>query len=313
MTAELRQLRAFVAVAEELSFRRAGERLRIAQPALTRAVRALEAVLGARLFERTTRRVELTEVGAAFLPEARLAVEHAERAVAVARDVAAGTRGRLNVAYTHASISGPVPELVTRFRAAHPQVRVTLQDMWTDRQAVALVERSIDVGFAMPAVIRPQFEYRVVKAEPWVAVLPEDHPLARAPTLELQALRHEPFIFGTWDRWRHFREMINEMCVTHAGFVPRVAQEESEVHVILGLVAARVGVTIYPECIRNNHRLGLAIRPLAGPLPSVQTLAVWHRDDRSEVVAGFVRIIETMIGARPGAEAAARARAGGPC
>lgn len=306
MTAELRHLRAFVAVADELGFRRAAERLRIAQPALTRAVRALEENLGLKLLERTTRRVSLTDAGATFLPEARLAVVHADRAVAVAREVAGGRRGRLDVAYTHASISGAVPAIVTRFRTSNPHVRVTLQEMWTDRQAVALLERRVDVGFAMPAVIRPQLDHRCVKEEPWVAILPEDHRLAGQTTLDLRELRHEPFVLGTWDRWRHFREMIDEMCQTHAGFVPNVVQEETETHVILGLVAAQVGITVYPECIRNYHRLGLAIRPLTGPLPNVRTLAAWHRDNTSEVVASFVRIIDAALTQRSVAALSAR-------
>jgi DNA-binding transcriptional LysR family regulator len=278
-------------VADELSFRRAAERVGIAQPALSRQVRALEQRLGLPLFVRTTRRVELTAAGRVFLEEARRSHAHADRAVAFAREVAAGRRGHLAVAYTHASISGPLPEIVTAFRRRFPDVRLVLQEMWTDWQAKALLEGAVDIGFAMPAVLRPDLEHIEVNAEPWVVVAREDHPLAQCDELPIGRLREEPFILGTMDRWRHFREMINEMAMVSGGFVPRVAHEESEIHAILGLVAAGVGITIYPECIRNYHRIGLAVLPLGDDLPPVRTLAAWRADNGSEALRHFVSII----------------------
>jgi len=291
---ELRTLRAFVAVAELLSFRRAAERLNIAQPAVTRAVRQLEEEVGVSLLQRTTRRVELTEAGAAFLAEARLSLAHAEQAMAFAQDAAHGKRGRLKVAYTHASISGPVPEIVTRFRNRYPSVRVVLQEMWSDQQAVALENGDIDIGFGMPAAIRPSLDYRVINSEPFVAVLPHDHELTVKPVLGIADLRDQTFVMGTWDRWRHFRELLNSMCLRYGGFLPNVVQEEAETHVILGLVAAHVGVTLYPECISNYHRWGVTIRPFVEEMPECETVAVWPRGNRSEQLRNFVGIIERM-------------------
>jgi DNA-binding transcriptional LysR family regulator len=295
VTDEFHYLRAFVAVAEDLSFRRAAERMNVAQPALTRAVRTLEQHLGCQLLRRTTRRVDLTQAGSVFLAEARLAIAHADKAVAFAREAAKGKRGHLSVAYTYSSISGLVPEIVTKFRLLNPDATLTLQEMWSGQQASALMERRVDVGFAMPAVIRPEFNHRTIKREPFVAVLPENHALAKKQELELKDLRDEPFVMGAWETWRHYREMINEMCVSIADFVPNVVQEEIESHVILGLVAAHVGVTIYPECIRNYHRFGIAIRPFVGSLPLVETIAAWHKENESEIVRNFVRTIDEII------------------
>ena len=294
MTLELRTLRAFVAVAEQLNFRRAAQHLNIAQPAVTRAVRQLEDAVGVSLLRRTTRRVELTEAGSAFVAEARLALAHAEQAMVFAQDAAHGKRGQLKVAYTHASISGPVPEIVTRYRNRYPSVRLTLQELWSDQQAVALENGDIDIGFGMPAAIRPSLDYLIINSEPFVAVLPHDHALAAKPVLSIAELRDQTFVMGNWDRWRHFREIINNMCLRHGGFLPNVVQEEAETHVILGLIAAHVGVTLYPECISNYHRWGVAIRPFAEEMPQCETVAVWPRESNSEQLRNFVAIIKRM-------------------
>jgi DNA-binding transcriptional LysR family regulator len=296
MRLEPARLRPFVAVAEELSFRRAAERLNIAQPALSRAIQALERQVGCPLFRRTSRRVELTEAGRVMLDTARQALDLSDAALRRAREAANGRRGHLSLAYTHASISGPLPEIVTAFRRAEPDVQLDMQEMWTDRQALALLERRIDVGFAMPAVLRREFAVIEVKAEPWVVVTREDHPLARQPEVPVAALRDEAFIMGTVDRWRHFREMIAEMTFTAAGFVPNIVHEETEIHAILGLVASGAGITIYPECIRSYHRIGLAIRPVTGNLPPVRTLCAWRRDNPSPTLRRFVALVHRHLG-----------------
>jgi DNA-binding transcriptional LysR family regulator len=295
MSMEPARLRTFVAVAEELNFRRAAERLNIAQPALSRAIRKLEDEVGCPLLLRTTRRVELTEAGRVMLETAREAVNQADAALRSARDAASGQRTKLTLAYTHASISGPLPQIVTAFRLAEPQVRLDMQELWTDGQALALLERRVDVGFAMPPMLRKEFDFIEVKTEPWVVVMREDHPLAEQAHVHLEALREERFVVGTIDRWRHFREMIAEVTLTAGGFVPRISQEEREIHAILGLVASGAGITLYPDCIRSYHRIGLAVRPIAGDLPPVRTLCAWRRDNPSPALRRFVAKVHAHL------------------
>lgn len=294
---ELRHLRCFVAVAEELSFRRAAERLSVAQPALSRTIRDLESLLGFSLLARTTRRTELTAAGEVFLVEARLTVAHAGKAVAFAAEAARGNRGYLTVAYTFNSISGLVPEIVTRFRARHPDVIVHLQEMYTDQQVVALSEHRIDVGFAMPALLRPAFRHLMIMKEPFVVAVPEHHPLAGHTEIELSELRDEPFVMGSWERWRHYREMVNEICITQAGFVPSVVQEEADTQTIFGLIAAGVGVSLLPNCVRNYHRRGLVIRPLREELPLIETVAAWHADNVTPISRNFIEIVRNVVAA----------------
>ncbi len=290
MNIELHHLRYFVAVAEDLHFRRAAERLHIAQPALSRAIKWLESELGAVLLLRTTRNVVLTEAGRIFLHETRLALAQIERGQDLARSAAAGEAGRLSVAYMDFAINGPLPAILNSFRSSHPGVTIDLAHIWTERQREAIVAGDIDIGFLIGPFTAPGIDSLKILAERFVAVLPEDHPLAGKRRFGLAELRDEPFILGASAYWGPYRRLVDELCLG-AGFTPRVVQEAHNSDGIFGLVAAGMGVSIYVEGARNFALRGCTVRPFKDLDASIETTAVWRTDNPSPVIANFIAAV----------------------
>ena len=297
MSIELRHLHAFVEVADTLHFRRAAERLHLAQPALSRAIRQLEDRVGAPLLERSTRSVSLTPAGAALLPEARATLRCAERALGRARAAAAGHLGQLAVTYMDFAINGALPRILARFRRRHPGIRVSLRHLWTEGQREALLRGEVDVGFLIGPFTAPGVASRVVQREHLCVVLPEDHGLARRRRIPVAVLRDEPFVLGNPEAWAPFRHLVDRVC-QGAGFSPRVVQEAFNSDGILGLVAAGLGVTLYPEGARSRQREGVVVRPLDDTSARVDTLAAWRSDDDSLALARFLESVRE--GAAPG-------------
>ena len=281
MNIELHHLRYFVAVAEDLHFRRAAERLHIAQPALSRAIKWLESELDATLLLRTTRNVALTEAGRIYLHETRQAL---------AQSAAVGEAGRLSVAYMDFAINGPLPAILNAFRTSHPGVTVDLAHMWTERQREAIVAGDIDIGFLIGPFAAPGIESLTVLSERFVAVLPETHALATRRRISLADLRDEPFILGASQFWGPYRRLVDELCLG-AGFTPRVVQEAHNSDGIFGLVAAGMGVSIYVEGARNFSLRGCTVRPFKSLDARIETTAVWRADNPSPVIANFVAAI----------------------
>ncbi len=251
---ELRHLRYFVAVAEELNFTRAAERLFIAQPPLSTQIRALEQELEVQLFERDKRRVYLTQAGRHFLDRAREILAAVESARGEARSAASGTIGKLALGYTASSmLSVALPSAIRAFRQAHPLVSLALHEMTSLDQLDGVHARALDVGILRrPDVIVPG---GVVIEEwyqaPLVAAVPAAHPLGRAP-IRIEDLRDQPLILyprhaGIGLYWK-----VQELCA-RAGFRPNMVQEARDASTIIGLVAAGVGIALVPsdtECIR---------------------------------------------------------------
>ena len=294
MNIELRHLRAFVSVAEELQFRRAAERLHIGQPALSRTIQWLEQEIGTPLFRRTTRNVDLTEAGHAFLGEARHALQVIDRGAVQARRAAEGAIGHLTVAYMDFAILGPLPGILEQFRRRHPGVTVDLTHMPTSRQRSAIAEGAIDIGFLIGPFQAKGFSALTVNRERHLAVLPRRHRLAGKPEIALPDLSEEPFVLGSTDFWRAYRAIVGDLCLA-AGFQPRIVQEASTSDGIFGLVGARMGVTLYPECARTVRRPGLTLRPLTGIRSRVPTVAVWRKTIDKPVVSRFVEVLRDAI------------------
>ena len=286
MSIELRHLRYFTVVAEELHFHRAAERLNIAQPALSRAIRSLEGDLGCALLTRTTRRVSLTDAGRVFVKEARAALHQVDVATALARDAADGKIGHLSIGYMDFAINGPLPRILSEFRVENPGIGAELTHLWTERQRTALVTGEIDVGFMIGPFDAAGITTSVVARENLVAVLPEHHPLAARDTLHLEDLRTEPFVLGSQDTWGPFRRLIGELCLD-AGFVPDVVQESHSSDGIFGLVAAGMGVTLYVETARHLSLRGSVSRPLTPSIAQIETVAAWRSDSTSAAVHRF--------------------------
>src|SRR5687768_4355925 len=191
---ELRHLRYFVAVAEELHFGRAAVRLHIAQPPLSMQIKQLEGELGFRLFQRTNRKVEITQAGALFLDDVRELLAELDRSVASAKRVARGESGWLGIGFVGSATYAVLPAALQRFRKDHPDVELVLRELVTAKQAQALREGRIHVGLARPAIDEEGIDSEVILHEPLVAALPDSHRLARKAGIRVEDLAAEPFI-----------------------------------------------------------------------------------------------------------------------
>lgn len=261
-----RQLQQFVAVAEELSFRRAAQRLHMAQPPLTQAIQRLERSLGLELFARSHGGVQLSAAGQAFLAEARRALAQIDRAVAAARSAAAGTRGRLRLAFVPSAGLGIVPQIVAAFRNLHPEVELELRGETTTMQLESLRTDRIDAGILVPP-LRDAGDVRItpLAIERLVAALPAGHPLAVRERIHLAQLADEPFVLFPLVQGPAFLNAILVAC-QRAGFFPRVVAESPQLQMLLTLIACGMGVSLVPAAMRavrfeNVHYAELTDRP----------------------------------------------------
>jgi DNA-binding transcriptional LysR family regulator len=284
---ELRQLRYFVAVAEELHFRRAAARLHMSQPPLSQQIQQLEAEMGLRLLTRSRRRVELTPAGQAFLRDARTLLSELDGAVATARRIAAGQTGRLRINFVGSALLATVPELVQRFRGAHPLVEVELHERSTVDQLRAIKSGAVDVGLIRPPV-EPDAELsvEVVLRERTVAALPAEHPLASMKRNPLRRLASEPLVLFPRDQAPGFHDLLISS-LAGTGVTPRVVQYAPEMLTIIGLVAAGIGVSLVPASVQGLALDGVAYRPVAGG-PAADLAAVTRAGDESPLVRAFV-------------------------
>ncbi len=284
---ELRQLRYFIAVAEELHFRRAAERLHMSQPPLSQQIRALEDELGFTLLTRTRRRVELTPAGEAFLRDARALLSELDGAVATARRIDAGQTGRLRVGFVGSALLSIVPGTVERFRASRPGVAIELRERSTVDQLRAVAAGVVDVGLVRPPIeddgpLRAQ----TVLRERTVAALPAAHPLASLSRVPLRRLAAEPQVMFPRDQAPGFHDLlIAALAGTGAG--PRVIQYAPEMLTIIGLVAAGTGVSLVPASVSRLALDGVTYRPVTGA-PHSELVAITRAGDDSALVRAFV-------------------------
>ncbi len=293
---ELRQLRYFVAVAEELHFRRAAERLHISQPPLSQQIRALEDELGFALLERTRRRVSLTPAGEAFLRDARALLGELEGAVATARRIDAGQTGRLRINFVGSALFSIIPPTIERFRAARPGVEIELHERPTVDQIRAVRAGTSDVGLVRPPIEDDgELRAQTVLRERTVAALPAGHALASLSRVPLRRLAAEPLVLFPRDQAPGFHDLVIDS-LAGAGAVPRVIQYAPEMLTIIGLVAAGVGVSLVPASVRRLALDGVTYRPVAGA-PLSELVAITRVGDDSALVRAFV---SEMTAARPG-------------
>jgi DNA-binding transcriptional LysR family regulator len=304
---ELRQLRYFVAVAEELHFGRAAQRLHIVQPALSQQVQRLEAALGVRLLERTKRRVELTEAGRAFLVEARRTLAGAAEAARAARRAAAGAIGRLRVGYVDLATYQVLPAVVRAYRERCPDVELVLVELHREPQREALARGDLDVGFFSLRAGDGEFEGHLLIEEPLAIVLPAGHAAAKAGEIRLGDLSAEPWILFPRELRTEYVELVLRACAA-AGFSPRVVQEAAQLHTIAALVSAGLGVSMLPLSVAAIPRAGVAHRSVAGAAAHLPLSVVWRRDDVSSAAAQFCAIAAKAFGAADHADTRPRHR-----
>ena len=273
---ELDDIQAFVAVAEERSFRRAARRLALDQSAISRRVQALERRIGVPLLLRTTRAVALTPAGEAFFSENRDLLRMLGRAVQAAQQAAAGERGRLAIGYMSFAATGAMPRAVRAFRARHPDVGIGLTYMDTQAQQTALARGVLDLGFLIGPVAAEGFSTLPLVEEELVALLPARHRLARRrapPTL--RELAEAGLILGAAAEWDAFRALLAGSFAAQ-GLPLAPVLEPSTAPGILGLVAAGLGASIYPRGDPMLGMAGIAMRPIADPPPPIATVLAWH-------------------------------------
>jgi len=283
---ELRQLRYFVAVAEELHFRRAAERLHMSQPPLSHQIRLLEEELGCELLARTRRRVEMTPAGVAFLRDARAVLADLDRAAHNARRIHEGQTGTLRVSFAGSALLSLVPRVVQRLSATHPAIDIELHERSTSDQIRALAAGATDLGLAPLPVGDADVEIEVLVREPTVAAVPASHPLARARELTLGLLAEYPFVLFPREQAPGYHDLLMTS-VTSAGTPPRVIQQASETQTIIGLVAAGVGVSLVPASVQQLALDGVAYRPVSGA-PDTELAALTRPGDRTGLIAAFL-------------------------
>lgn len=277
MTIELRHLRAFHAVADELSFRRAADRLGLAQPALSRTIRGLEEALDVRLFERSTRVVGLTEAGRAFRRRTAGVLTDLAEAVRFVARVQSGAAGELRVGYNDHAINGLLPLIVRRFRAAWPDVEVSLIDATSPAMVEMVLDGKLDMAFHHGPMPHRDLQQLLVRNERLICALPAAHRLADEPEISVPALAGESFIMGSWESWKVFHTVLKDFCRGY-GVELKIIQEAVHSDGILGLVAAGLGISLYVDSEWIHAIRGVVVRPLKEQPPRIETLMSWRRD-----------------------------------
>jgi DNA-binding transcriptional LysR family regulator len=289
---DLSHLRCFVAVAEELHFGRAAQRLNMTQPPLSRQIQVLERILDVTLLERTSRMVQLTRAGASFLPEAQRILRQTDLAVAIARRVDSGKIGTLRIGFTAATVYSFLPSLVTACQIQLPEIGLVLNEMVTKDQIEALLSGQLDIGLMRPPISRSELSSLKVLAEPLVAAVPVGHRLAEAETVAAEDLHGEPFIMYSSLDARYFHDVL----VSHfaeTGVLPRYVQHLVQIHSILALVRAGVGVTLAPASAAALRYEGVVFKPFKSASPKmIELYLVWRRDIDNPLVRHVVELAE---------------------
>ncbi len=291
---ELRHLRYFVAVAEDLSFTKAAAKLHLAQPSLTRQIRNLEEELGVRLLNRSKSQVALSEEGRSFLVDARRILALATESILAVQRLSRGELGQLNIAYMSNSDFELLPETLGAFRQAFPHIALNLFDMAPAEQLRALEARKIDLGFVglPPPTIPGHLQWESIARHRTVVVLPVTHPLARTPQVNLRALK-AMFFVGMSDKTHPgFRHWLSETC-QQAGFSPRILQDAELEPALMTFVAEGLGVSLAREHIKKLPHPGVAFRPLTPPVKSDYCIA-WNRDNDSRALQQYIEIVKGL-------------------
>ncbi|MCU0491302.1 MAG: LysR family transcriptional regulator [Chloroflexaceae bacterium] len=289
---ELRQLHYFATLAEELHFGRAAARLQLAQPALSQQIRNLEVELGVTLFQRTKRRVELTDAGAQVLADARALLAQASQLRETAARAGRGELGRLVLGCTGNTLSTVLPLLLRSFRSCYPGVDVVLHEACTEDQLDLLVRQQIQVGLLHPPLRHSEVSHAPIFSEPLLLALPHDHLLAAGALIEPQLLQQEPLILFPRNQGPALYDKVIRRC-QEAGFSPNVVHEATTPQTVLGLVAAGVGCAFVAASLQQNGWPDVTFRPLAWPPIMLETAVAW-RSSASPAVHMFCELAQAV-------------------
>ena len=283
----------FVVVAEELNFRRSAERLNIDQSALTRRIQKLEHVVQFSLFERTTREVSLTPAGRSFYEQNAKIVQTYEHSVAVAKRIAAGKTGLVRIGYMAFAATELVPDAVSRFRRSYPYVDVNLRYIRTQGQKLALAHDEIDLGYMIGPFEHSEFRSLSLRSDPLYVVTPRNHRFTRLREIRPEDLAGEDMILGDMVEWEAYRWKLTDM-FSSEGVSLKVSLEASNTLALLGLVAAGLGVTVYPESLLGFLGRNVEVRPIFHRDFRIETILVWKRSNRTKAVSHFVEVAKNL-------------------
>lgn len=286
---ELRHLRYFIAVAEELHFGRAARKLGITQPPLSLQIQRLEAELGIQLFERTNRRVQLTPAGKTLLEEGRHVVADFNSATDAARRTARGETGSLTVAFAASVMFLSLPRIIRRFRAQFPNVRLELRELPTGPQIIALRNGELDIGFLREPSRDAELTTETVMREGLLLALSKRHELASRKRLRLADVANEDFVLFPRDLAPGLYAHVLAVCA-EAGVHPRIVQTSRELYTTVSLVEAGLGVTIIPASVRQMGWRGVRYYPIGSPSASTRIDAAWRSDNKSPILPAFLDI-----------------------
>lgn len=298
---DLRHVRVFIAVAENLHFSRAAQALHIAQSAVSRAVRWMEQDLKVPLLTRNTRNVALTAEGALLLEECRQIAAQFDKSIKRTRSISAGLAGELDIGCNDFAFLGELPIIVQQFRERFPNIAIRLHEGQRSAQLDALSRGDLDVSFVIGPVTVGDLAGITSGSYPLTALIPNAHPLARRRNLRLNDLANEPFIFGSRLGWETYRGLIDAV-FNAAEFDPKIILEVYGSVGIFGLVAAGLGVSIYPDCQVQVQYRNFAVRPLVDVTRRVETVAVWYPRTLTRAAGHFVEFLQQYRAAADGAK-----------
>jgi len=287
---ELREIRSFLILAEQLHFGRAARLLHVSQPALTKQMRRLEDELGGALLLRSRHGAQLTSLGRLFREGALKLVRDADELISHTRRVARGQGGRLRIGFGFHTFD-LVPRLIVRLRKSLPEIDITLRDMSTSEQVEELLSEKLDLGFIRSTSIKGLETLPVHKDRVMIATsLAANYPA----TLDLASLRHTPFVLISRQRSPTFHRHVLEICAQH-GFHPHVVQEVPEVTTVLALARAGLGIAMIPESFSRTHLQGIRFHKIPGSIATWTIAAAWRKGDPNPLLLRFLSLLKTEI------------------
>ncbi len=284
---EISQLRCFVAVAEELNFSRAADRLNMTQPPLSRQISLLEHQVGTRLLERTSRTVRLTAAGRSFFRESVRILRLAEEAASTARKIAKGEMGSLSIGYTAVFGYGVLPQMVRRLRESMPEVSLTLKEMVTNEQLKALDARQLDLGLMRPHLPQGELVTRLLAKEALMLAVNASDAAQWPEEPTFACLHQKPFLMYSPYEARYFYQLLQN-CFDEAGVRPDVVEYVAQIHTMLALVSSGIGVALVPESAQCLQFEGLVLRRIASDPPAPVDMVCSYRRDNDNPILGII-------------------------
>ncbi|PIJ50230.1 hypothetical protein BL250_12605 [Erwinia sp. OLTSP20] len=289
-----KSLTAFLVLAEELQFSRAAQRLGVTQSALSQQIIRLEKEIGVELFERTRRSVRLSDCGQLFLVDARNVILQIEKATETARRAAKGLLGKMTIAYVDAAPFSLLSPMLMAYQKAFPDVKLVLQDMTSAEQFEALQEGKIDIGLLRPLYEMENIHTATLLREPYVVAMHKEHPLAELEALDIRLLIREKFLFTRQEKAKYINQNFDPL-FKHHGMTPDIVQEVNQLHALLSLIGAGMGIAFLPLSVAANNNHNVVYRRLtATRIPQAELRIAWRETANEKLVGQFVRVAKQV-------------------